>query len=258
MFTIVTSVTKSELYDWRLKHSLELEQADYKLILTNPKLPLSTSYNSIGNIDTNYVMFVHQDVIFLENEDFLSKAEKMCNILPKLGVAGIWGQRRDGKVIGGQVLSHERLGNYQHSDKVRIYDKKLIWEGKEYAVQFRFFVWGGGGDKDVVPFSLLKKRKFYEVRTLDDPVLIITKDLWNKMRFDETFKFHLIAEDYCISAHHYYKLKSYVLPLKTWRIHSPSVEIHKNDDYWKQSLERLGNKWRKKEPPIFTFLGRTK
>jgi len=260
MFTIVVSVTHPELYAWRLKQSLAMQTNKYKLILTNPKLPLSTSYNSIGNIDTKYVMFVHEDIIFMSRQ-FLTKAEYICNHLKNLGVAGLFGMTKKGDILGGHIISPEKLGGYLPDRKggkivTRQYPHTIKWKGKEYKVRFLLF---GMDSNGIQKYGFrIQKYGIREARTLDDPVVMIPSGLWNNMKFDERFPFHFIVEDYCIAICHRFPLrKIYCIDLKTWRIHSASRAIHSKDDPWKLALKKFGNKWRGKVGmPICTHLGR--
>jgi len=256
MFTIVASVTHPKLYEWRLKQSLERQMNKYKLILTNPKLPLSTSYNSIGNIDTNYVMFAHEDIIFM-NRNFLTEMERICSHLRNLGIAGLFGMTKAGKILGGHIVSPEEVGDYPPDRKngeivIRPYPDEIIWKGKKYNVKNAFF--GLEHEFQINGCAIC------EARTLDDPVVIIPSCIWNVMKFDERFPFHFIAEDYCIAVCHRFPLrKIYCIDSKTWRIHSSSREIHAKDDPWKLALKKFGNKWREKvDMPICTHLGRAK
>lgn len=91
---IVCSVTNQDIYDLGTKPTLERLGVDYKLILTNPNLMLSESYNSI--LETNledvkqskYIIFMAQDINILD-EGWGKKLVEVCDSLPHFGYGGV-------------------------------------------------------------------------------------------------------------------------------------------------------------------------
>jgi hypothetical protein len=91
---VVCSVTLQDCYEISFKKYLEIIGIPYKLILTDPNLSLSQSYNSI--IETNledikqskYIIFSGQDVL-IKDENWGRKLIAVCDSLPDFGYGGV-------------------------------------------------------------------------------------------------------------------------------------------------------------------------
>lgn len=220
MFTIVTSVKKEKVFKERLKRSLETQNIPYKLILVNSSLPLAESYNSIGKIETEYVMFVHQDVVFLE-KDSLERIEGFLNSLNDLGVGGVVGFNKE---LCGHLRGSYYLTSIYKKNKV-----KISWLGKDYFV---------------LKIGELKEAR--EVPYVDDHIIFLPKENWNIMQFSSEFPFHYHAHDYCIKARRILKKRNYVIPVKTWWLEDPWKEPDYFNKYenLEKAKKRLKKKWR--------------
>ena len=91
---IICSVTIQECFDTHLKVTLKKIGVPYKLILTDPILPISESYNSIlqTNLDnvkkSKYLIFMAQDIT-INGQDWGQKIISICDSLPDFGYGGI-------------------------------------------------------------------------------------------------------------------------------------------------------------------------
>jgi hypothetical protein len=90
----VCSVTTQECFEVYLKQTLERVGVPYKLILTDPNMSITKSYNSILQTNMNdvkeskYLVFVSQD-IRTKKEDWGKDIVSICDSLPDFGLAGI-------------------------------------------------------------------------------------------------------------------------------------------------------------------------
>jgi len=222
------------VYERRLEKSLEREQGDFRVLLTDPKLSLTESRNSIGDIEEDYVVFFHEDVILLEGGRFFIKLEEMCDKLKDLGVGGVFG------FPGQKGMFYKTMSRMGRTpfELIEIDGNESIkWLGEKYSVK-RF-------GKDIAHPVV--------VDTIDDQVVIIPREVWNKVKYDtDTFSFQLSGEDYCMRVRTELGLKVYSLPLLTWRIKSYARKIH-TDLGEKKGVFR--NKW-KKYLPIHTIYGK--
>jgi len=100
---IVTSITDKDHYKRHLEKSFSKVGVPYSLIKTDPHLPYTISYNSIlkyKNLkDSKYIVFVHQDVEFLE-DNWGKKIFELCDNLPDFGYGGTECRTEDGIRIG--------------------------------------------------------------------------------------------------------------------------------------------------------------
>jgi len=100
---IVVSITDQEHFEQHLGKSLKKVGIPYTLIKTCPILPYTKSYNSILNYknlkDSKYILFVHQDIEFLE-DNWGKKLIEICDSLPDLGYAGTECITETGEIIG--------------------------------------------------------------------------------------------------------------------------------------------------------------
>jgi hypothetical protein len=118
-----------------------------------------------GKGTSKYLMFIHQDVL-LPAHDWLLKAEKCLDSIPKLGIAGVAG------MVEGGCSNEERGRNViMHGDPPE------VWR------------WGHAISVPV------------PVQTLDELMVIIPKHVFAKHKFDEVTcdGWDLYAVDYCLS-----------------------------------------------------------
>lgn len=191
MITVICSVTDEKIFKERLEASLKNQTAKYNLRLTNPKLSLAESYNTVENINTEYLAFVHQDLTFLEEGKFLEKVENLANSLPQLGIAGLAGWKEGGTFVGYFICYVERPFRSWKNRKFNYFGN--ILEGRLFGRPFK---------------------KAEEVQVVDDLFLLLKKETWEKCKFDERFPFHGLGLDYSLQIKYNLRLKNYVLPLK--------------------------------------------
>jgi galactoside O-acetyltransferase len=109
---VIVSITDQNYYEKHLGKSLENIGVPYTLIKTCPNIPYTKSYNSIikyKNLkDSKYLLFVHQDVEFLE-DNWGKKLLDICDNLPNLGYAGTECVTESGEIIGyGYAFSNRK------------------------------------------------------------------------------------------------------------------------------------------------------
>lgn len=223
MITVVTSVTDQKIFEENLKKSLDEQTTKFKLILTDPTLSLSASYNAIGEINTKYILFIHQD-IYLCIEDWLEIAELMCDQLKDLGAGGVAGwNKRQGKTVGCWA---RYVPNRDKSTKIKFFDKEFIGEIH--------------GDSFV---------EAQEVQVLDDMVFLVPSKVWKKQKYDaENFPFHCRAYDFCLSLRANLNKKCYVLPLPVYEysITSWTPKYFKKHGRESDYFPILAKKWKHK------------
>ena len=179
MISIVVVYNNEQGLNEILLKSLRNQTAKFELIkLDNTKGRFKSAAEALnygGNqANEKYIMFVHQDVE-LGSTSWLENAEQFLDSIPKIGIAGVAGMSKKGKI------NDERKKGY-------ISDCGEIW-GK--------------------PFE-----KPEEVQTLDECLLIVPKVVFAKLKFDEKIfdEWHCYGADYCLCTQQI-GLKSYVLPL---------------------------------------------
>jgi len=223
MITVVTSVTDQKIFEDNLKKSLDEQTSKFKLILADSSLSLSASYNSIGEIDTEYILFIHQD-IYLCIEDWLEVAEVICNQLKDLGAGGVAGwNEKGGKTVGCWA---RYIPNRDKSTKIKFFDKEFIGQ-----------IHGGSFTEP------------QEVQVLDDMVFLVPSKIWKKQKYDaENFPFHCRAYDFCLSLKANHNKKSYVLPLPVYEysITSWTPEYFKKHGREVDYFPKLAEKWKHK------------
>jgi hypothetical protein len=220
MFSIICVYNdKYILKNWLLS-SLENQRCPFQLLLLNNKQYryscAAKALNVAGKEATgDYIMFIHQDC-YLIGGDWLNKAERFLNSLNTLGVAGVAGMVEEGR------RNIERGRN-------------LILHGSNK----QFWEWGN------------KISKPAEVQTLDECLIIIPKNVFNKVKFDERTcqGWHLYAVEYCLTIKRL-GLKAYVLPLKIW--HRSKGEFDKSYFY---TLHRISIKHRDAFEHLYTTMG---
>ena len=194
------------LRNWLLK-SLENQTAEFELIkIDNTESAFKSAAEALNygskKAGGKYIMFIHQDVSLIA-DDWLDKAEFFLNKSMNLGVAGIAGMRnfkvsRFLKV--GTIPQNNGIGNVYHGSM------KEPWNcNKEFTAPV-------------------------EVQTLDELLLIVPRNIFESLMFDEKTcnSWHLYGVDYSLSVQNL-NLKSYVLPLPV--VHKSTGSLNK--DYYK-------------------------
>lgn len=222
--TVVTSITDNGIYDECLGAGLSRQKTPFDLIKTDSELKLTESYirGIPDDLDTDYLLIIHQDIVFCEDGLWLDKAENLCDSLPQLGVAGIAGWRANSSAVQGFFVA--RYGNEDYTNRL------VRYHGKKYIGEIRGMAF----------------REPKEVQVLDDMCIIIPSKVWRKQKFDSAFAFHLNGQDYCLAVKHNLGLKTYVLPLKTYEVSTTSYvdgyfEKHGRMEPAEQLLKK---KWR--------------
>jgi hypothetical protein len=186
------------LSDFLLK-SLENQTVDFELIkINNTRNKFKSAAEALNyggkNVKSEYIMFAHQDVYLLA-DNWLEKAEIFLRKISDLGVAGVAGTRE----IGNSNIKRY-IGVVYHGSE------KEPWRGNKNF------------------------EEPVEVQTLDEQILIVAKNVFNTLKFDEKTcdGWHIYGADFCLSAREF-GLKSYVLPLPVWH----RSEGTNNEDYYK-------------------------
>jgi len=205
---IISCVGNEKIFNIRLGACLKSEDKKYYQLIKLPtNKPMPETFNSLNldQIQAEYLMFVHEDVYFMD-KNWIRKIIRLCHTIPNLGVAGVAGIR-----VGG---------------------------GGNNSVGF-ILHWGSRG--------MLRKRgfghpkfdgKIVSVQTLDAQVLIIPKEVFQKIKFSNDFPFHMMAEDYCLTLKYIHKKMIVVLPLKVWHNEGGLTrgKIHGNLSIWHKKL----------------------
>jgi len=218
MITLVVSITDYKSFHETLGKSLSEEKTPFHFVATQPYLLLPESYETIRNPPTEYIAFIDQDMVFLEDGHWLEKAEQLCNSLPKLGVAGLFGATWDRKKRGYVVARYTGTTGY-----VEYYGKKYMGMivGK--------------------PFN-----EPMEVAVLDGMFMMVPTEVWRKQKLDpKTFPFHGMGEDFCLAVIRNLGLKNYALPLKTYEVSLTSwtKEYYEKHGRGTDTQHKLKKKW---------------
>ncbi len=181
MFSIICVYNDYEILSNYLLKGLEKQSICFEKILidnTNGKFSSSAEALNYGanKASGDYLMFVHQDVE-LESDSWLKDVHDILDALPKLGIAGVAGVVSEGEI---------NIDRYRNIIKHEIPPKK--WGNKIFSPEL--------------------------VETLDECLLIVPKNVFNELKFDEICcdGWHLYGVDYCLSAHEY-GFNVFVLPV---------------------------------------------
>lgn len=185
MFSIVCVYNNKEILNEWLLNSLGMQNVkDYELIiLDNTKGQFKSAAEALNvggkKAKGSYIMFVHQDLKLIDG-DWLRKAERYVESIGDLGIAGIAG-----------------MSNFEDVNGER--GRNVIFHGTDRKP------WGN-------PISAAM-----EVQTLDEQLLIIPRNVFDVLKFDEIScnGWHLYGVDYALSVGNL-GLKAYVLPLSVW------------------------------------------
>jgi hypothetical protein len=196
----------------KLNDTLKLE------IFTDNKNGISEMYNkAIEQLEPNikYVVFVHDDV-YIEDLFFFEKLEKGFEKFDLIGVAG----------SGDVNLSRDKLAwHFSNNHFWSGYVEHPIKSKDENAkTQINYF---GQMDRSVV--------------VLDGLFIACKVEVFEKIKFDVTFKFHFYDMDFCLSAITN-DLKAGVISLKTKHL---SLGEGINSDEYEAGQTRIKNKWKK-------------
>lgn len=182
MFSIIIVYNSLNIQDSLTVKSLRHQTAKYELILLenignrNFKSAAAALNSGASRATGDYLMFVHQDVDFLDNH-FLEKARAMLKQVDDLGIAGVAGMSANG------IDHHDRQRN-------------IIYQGVPKRA------WG-----NQIP-------KIERVQTLDECLLVVPRTVFEKNKFDEVTcdNWHLYGVDYCLNIASQ-GLAAYVLPM---------------------------------------------
>ena len=227
MISIVSVYDNEKVLNDYLLRGLNKQTVDFELIkIDNTKGIFKSAADGLNyggkKAKGEYIIFIHQDV-YLMSADWLKKAVSFLNKIPNLGIAGIAGMRPS-KVNGisgfGECVLENRIG-YAYQD-------------------FK-------GEQGLATEDFAQPVK---VRTLDEQLLIIPKDIFKKIKFDEKVcaGWHLYGVDYSLSVKKS-GLIPYVLPLPV--CHRSGGEL--NGEYF-VSLKKIFNK-HQEQKIIYTTCG---
>jgi hypothetical protein len=201
MFSVVVVTNNRQKLEEVLLASLKNQTAAYELIqVDNTGRQFSSAASALNfggsQAKEKYIMFVHQD-IELCSSTWLADAEKMLDCINDLGIAGVAGISEEGNTLkerGRNVIRH--TGDLTVWDLANPIDKPEV------------------------------------IQTLDCCVLIIPRDVFAKLKFDEVTcnNWHLYGEDYCLSCTSR-GLKAYVIPL--------TVNHHSDDKFFSYSKLKI-------------------
>jgi len=208
---IISCVGNEKIFNVRLGACLKSEVGRYQLIKLPTNKPMPETFNSLNldQIQAEYLMFVHEDVYFM-NKNWIKKIIRLCRKIPNLGIAGVAGVREKG---GGS----NTVGYILH--------------------------WGSRGMKRKRGFGHPRfDGKVVEVQTLDAQVLIVPMKIFKEIKFSNDFPFHMMAEDYCLTLKYIHKKSVVVLPLKIWHNEGgfSRKKVHVNLQHWH---DKLYDKW---------------
>jgi len=201
-----------------LLSSLNSQTCQYELILIDNTEGIFKSAAQALNYGGkkargDFILFVHQD-ISIDEDDWLERTECILKSLKNLGIAGIVGMSSNGK-------------NFK--DRWRGY----VWSGDE------IWPWCKPIESPV------------EVQTLDECLLIIPRNVFIRLQFDEkTFDgWHCYGIDYCLNVTRL-GLKAYTLP-GTHHHYSLSTNVKNLSQYQKRLLSKHKSNYK----VIFTTCG---
>jgi GT2 family glycosyltransferase len=166
MISIVCVYNNKEILNEYLLKSLDNQSIGYKLILvdnTDEKFKSAAeALNYGGNLTENkYIIFAHQD-IKLSSDLWLEEIEKMLNKIDNLGIAGIAGFPKEGKMIIGNIkdgIPPKPAGiKINRPQKVQTLDECLFIIPKQIFNKFKFDENLGGWHLYAVDYCLNIKK----------------------------------------------------------------------------------------------------
>lgn len=186
--TFVTIDNKPDIAKDYLLRSLALQNVKYELKLIdntgNKFKSAAEAYNSVKQINGDYLLFAHQDAFF-PHRDWLKTFEDGLSSLSHLGLVGVVGAQKPRFLNRFEVSSRFFL--------LQILRKQKLWH-KHYLV-------GNVNYMEPRMLSEIPSVKASEVQTVDEIVLVIPRDVFQKVPFDEKLcnSWHLYGVDYSLT-----------------------------------------------------------
>ena len=178
MISIICVYNNKNILENCLLKSLKNQTVKFELItLKNTTGQFKSAAEALnyggGKATGRYIMFVHQDVE-LDSGSWLEKVEKLLDNIHNLGIAGVAGMSEKGK-------------NFAERERGYISNCGETWR------------------------KLFQKPE--EVQTLDECLLIVPKNVFDNIKFDEKIfdNWHCYGADYCLCVREK-GLKAYVIP----------------------------------------------
>lgn len=229
MISIVCVYNNEDILNQWLLKSLKTQTIKFELITidnTNGRFKSASEALNYGGerAKGKYIMFIHQDVCLLTN-DWLEKAETFLNEVLDLGIAGVAG------VCKTKIKQKYKIGIEMVPEVGAI---GMVYHGLEKK-----------------PWKYNKSfEKPVKVQTLDEQILIIPKNVFSRIKFDEKIcdGWHLYGVDYSLSIKRF-NIEPYVLPLPVQHRSPGSI----TKEYYKV-LNRILKKHKKQEI-IYTTCG---
>lgn len=164
---VVCSITNENCYEGILvEHGLKKIGIDYELILTDPNLSLSASYNSIVNThrklleQSKYIAFLSQDSSF-KIDNWGKKLLQICLALPDMGYGGV-----SCKTIGGLQIGYEKMPFLNNPVEVNVCDANIIIIPSWLFLEHQFdtaFSWYPFAEDYALWVQRIKKLKVYHI-----------------------------------------------------------------------------------------------
>lgn len=217
LFSIICAYNKPAVLQRWLLPSLAVQNVPYEITCVENSTGVFKSAAAALNSGAkdakgDFLAFVHQDVqLPLDNPDWLGHAAQMMRRLPDLGVAGVIGMTGDNRSPVGQAFNSITQGVPPD-----------VWHISNLPI-----------DHPTV------------VQTLDELLLIVPRDVFATLKFDENAcpSWHLYGVDYALSVRRLNR-RAYVLPLTLHHVSPGNV----NADYYRTlkillPKHRAATKW---------------
>ena len=218
MISIVVVYHNKRTFNEILLKSLKTQTVKFELIAvdnTNGQFKSAAEALNYGGKQASgkYIMFVHQDVE-LDSDLWLENVEKLLDNIPDLGIAGVAGMSEKGR-------------DNKERRRGCISDSGEIWKCSNSA------------------------KNLEEVQTLDELLLIVPRQIFAKMKFDEERfdGWHCYGADYCLSVRKK-RLKAYVIPAFVYH-----RSLRLNVEMLLKYQKKLYSKHRKEYKHIYTTCG---
>jgi GT2 family glycosyltransferase len=230
MISVVCAYENIQVLNNWLLRSLKAQTVEYELITVDTTergfSSAAQALNSGGSQGKGkYIMFVHQDVN-LDSPSWLADAEALLDTIPNLGIAGVVGSVEKGSSVA------ERMRN----------------------------VIAHGDDIEQIGNVVSSPEP---VQTLDELLLIIPREIFQKYLFDEDTcnNWHLYGTDYCLNMLTVGK-SVYVIPLYVFHKSKGastnkllfSINFGLSREYY-QTLKKILNKYKNFFVYIYTTHG---
>lgn len=215
MISVICVYNNEDILNNYLIRSLDKQNIDYEqIIIDNSKCRFNSAAEALNYGAENAAgkyLMFIHQDVHLNDDDWLKKVEKSLDSLPDLGIAGVAGKASDEK----EIITNLKHGNSPH------------YAGK---------------------IQIDKPKK---VQVLDECLLIIPKEVFNRLKFDEKIDYgwHLYGVDYCLSVQ-ILKLNVYVLPNS---VNHKSSGDPFSDDYY-NALAKLLKKHKNNFKTVYTTI----